>query len=377
MLFRSGVTPELPNVSIIVIIFDSNCKVLIEKTLITNENYKQLIEKVHDISPETSTNFEKPLLTVKDIIKNYKNNKEYEASQITHIFMTDGEVNDGKTELEYIMPLLDNEISNTFIGFGLDHDANLLNKMSNIKNGNYYFIDKLENSGLVYGEITHEIIYKVFDNMQIEMEGKDVEIYDWKSNEWSSLLVFDKLIKEKELIYQIRVSKEGELKNVCINFDKPLINTTQNLQINEEKEDLTKYIFRQRTQELLYQANTINKKNNKNQQETIYKSIFDLVDENNKDNDNENIIYTSNQEDIDSYINTKKNVVLTKKLVKKNIANLFKEIKDYMKEKNMETDPLLKLLCDDLYVVFRTFDQRNSEMYCTRSEEHTSELQSH
>mgnify|MGYP003346829567 CR=1 FL=1 len=61
--------------------------------------------------PETSTNFEKPLLTVKDIIKNYKNNKEYEASQITHIFMTDGEVNDGKTELEYIMPLLDNEIS--------------------------------------------------------------------------------------------------------------------------------------------------------------------------------------------------------------------------------------------------------------------------
>ena len=253
----------------------------------------------------------------------------------------------------------------------------MLFRSSNIKNGNYYFIDKLENSGLVYGEITHEIIYKVFDNMEIEMEGKDVEIYDWKSNEWSSLLVFDKLIKEKELIYQIRVSKEGELKNVCINFDKPLINTTQNLQINEEKEDLTKYIFRQRTQELLYQANTINKKNNKNQQETIYKSIFDLVDENNKDNDNENIIYTSNQEDIDSYINTKKNVVLTKKLVKKNIANLFKEIKDYMKEKNMETDPLLKLLCDDLYVVFRTFDQRNSEMYCTRSEEHTSELQSH
>ncbi len=367
-----GVTPELPKVSIIVIIFDNDCKVLIEKTLITNDNYKQLIEKVHDISPETSTNFEKPLLTVKDIVTNSKNKKEYEPSQITHIFMTDGEVNDGKFELEHLMSFLDNEISNTFIGFGLEHDANLLNKMSNIKNGNYYFIDKLENSGLVYGEITHEIIYKVFDNMEIEMEGKEVEIYDWKSNEWSSLLVLDKLVKEKELIYQIRISKEGELKNVCINFDKPLmINTNQNLQINEEKEDLMKYIFRQKTQELLYQANTINKKN-KNQHDIIYKSIFDLVDENKKqetifdmENVNKTVIYTSNQEDIESSINTKKNVVLTKKLVKRNIANLFKEIKDYMKEKNMETDTLLKLLCDDLYVVFRTFDQQNSEMYCT------------
>ncbi len=366
-----GVTPELPKVSIIVIIFDNDCKVLIEKTLITNDNYKQLIEKVHDISPETSTNFEKPLLTVKDIVTNSKNKKEYEPSQITHIFMTDGEVNDGKFELEHLMSFLDNEISNTFIGFGLEHDANLLNKMSNIKNGNYYFIDKLENSGLVYGEITHEIIYKVFDNMEIEMEGKEVEIYDWKSNEWSSLLVLDKLVKEKELIYQIRISKEGELKNVCINFDNPLINTTQNLQINEEKEDLMKYIFRQKTQELLYQANTINKKN-KNQHDIIYKSIFDLVDENKKqetifdmENVNKTVIYTSNQEDIESSINTKKNVVLTKKLVKRNIANLFKEIKDYMKEKNMETDTLLKLLCDDLYVVFRTFDQQNSEMYCT------------
>ena len=51
-------------------------------------------------------------------------------------------------------------ITNAFVGFGIDHDTVLFNKLGNLTNSGYYFIDKLENAGLVYGEILHGVFYK-------------------------------------------------------------------------------------------------------------------------------------------------------------------------------------------------------------------------
>ena len=73
--------------------------------------------------------------------------------------MTDGDVTVGNRDANTLATLVDPTITNAFIGFGMHHDAVLLNTISSGDNSAYYFIDKLENSGYVYGEILHDIVW--------------------------------------------------------------------------------------------------------------------------------------------------------------------------------------------------------------------------
>ena len=349
---------NLLSVSIIIMTFDKETKIIVEKTKITEEKSIEIINKIKGITAENPTNFEKPLELVKKIVKEnmdvhtdtriVKENMDvhtdttdtqlYDSSQITHIFMTDGEITDGKKCISELVPLINTEIQNIFIGFGIYHDADLLNKLSNLKNGKYYFIDVLENSGLVYGEITHEIVNKILENIEIILENG--LIYDWKTNKWEKSILLDNLVKDKEKIFQIKREKE-EIK-VKINYTIPNINHEKEKKqiviecLDTKKEDLTRYVYRQKTQELLYRANKINS--------TI----------NNIKNEND---YQFNER----YNHIK--LIQEKKEVKREIKNLFDLMKEYMNNYGLSNDPLMKLLCDDMYITYRTFENTNSHYY--------------
>ena len=61
---------------------------------------------------------------------------------------------------------------------------------------NYYFIDVLENSGLVYGEIIHNILYASLKHVElIIVNGL---IYNWKTNAWTNTLNIGNVIFETE-----------------------------------------------------------------------------------------------------------------------------------------------------------------------------------
>jgi hypothetical protein len=254
MIIYFAENPEL-QVSITVFAFDGSIYNIIENEIVSKENLNTLIECVNNIRPRDTTNIGKALFNSREYIANYC--LQNIDTHVSHVFMTDGDATVGETLpsrlKEYISPM----VSNIFIGFGIDHNAYLLKELAFDTRNNYYFIDALEKSGLVYGEIIHSIIYRVLENTSITIFNG--LLYDWKKNIWVNTIDIGDLISESNKIYHLVSDKIEDC--VCIMNTKDCITKeTFKFTIQSEREnvDLTKYKYRQRTQELMYEVNVYN-----------------------------------------------------------------------------------------------------------------------
>ena len=153
------------NAFINIFAFNDTTQEVVERTEINETNIHNIIEKIKTITPKSSTNIEKALIAIKCAIDKIRYANPTHI--ISNIFMTDGKTTSGNTDNDYLYDLVDQNVTNSFIGFGIKHDSVLLNSISNGHSSDYYFIDKLENSGLVYGEILHGILYKLIRNVSI------------------------------------------------------------------------------------------------------------------------------------------------------------------------------------------------------------------
>ena len=304
--------------------FDDRIYNTLERSSITNENYAEIISKVDNIIPRDNTNIELALLKVKEYINKIKN--DYPNTNISHIFMTDGQITIGNSNAETLSELVDTTVTNAFIGFGIEHDSNLLETISSGEKSNYYFIDKLENSGLVYGEILHDIVYKFLTNVKLTINNGLV--YNFKKNIWVPTLNIGEIVSESNKIYHIVSSNET---NCFVTINGTIYN--QNFEFIiwsvKETEDLTKYIYRQRTLQHLYIVrNDVGRLNN------FYQSHYEK--------DKHNIL---------------------KSQIKKNMFAFFQEMKKYMEDNNLTNDSFMKNLCDDIYICYKTFDKTYASMY--------------
>ena len=304
--------------------FDNSIVNVVERTNITNENFNSIIEKINEIIPRCTTNIEIALKHIMEYSKDIR--IQYPEHKIINIFMTDGEVSEGNGSISYLSNLVDKTITNAFIGFGVDHDALLLNSLSEAENSGYYFIDKIESSGLVYGEILHGIFYKLLTNVKIFVENG--LIYNFKNNSWKSSISIGDIVSESNKIYHVASSTPDDFKVYMTG-----INISENTELDilisqkEPESDLTKYIYRQRTLQHLFVVSEHLKRKNINA--------------------NVNIRF---KED---------------KNIKTNLRKFIEEMKLYMKNNNMEDDNFLKNLCDDIYISYRTFGTRYASMFNT------------
>jgi hypothetical protein len=331
-----------PNTKINITInaFDTKIYNIVSRTKITDDNFNEIIYKVDKISPRGSTNIEYALIKSAQEINRLKT--DYPSNIINHIFMTDGEATDGSKDVAVLQTLVDTDITNAFIGFGVEHDASLLNSISSIGKSAYYFIDKLESAGLVYGEILHGILYKLITESEINIENGLV--YNFKTNEWVSSLYIGDIVSEANKIYNIasfnphecRVIIKGRVGDLVILFPASLVKST----------DLTTQIYRQRTLQYLYEVNDF------------------CTRKRNYDNLQNNVFY------INHYIQHIDNPNFQafeeeKKILKLKLANFLEEIKKYITDNNLEEDRVLKNLCDDIYICFRTLGTKFGTMYCS------------
>ena len=323
--------------------FDNTIYNIVDRCKITEENINEILLKINHITPKDSTNIELALKDISITAENYR--KEAVDSEIISIFMTDGEVSTGKSEIGYLFALVDKSIHNYFIGFGIEHDAGLLNALGNSNKSSYHFIDKLENSGFVYGEILHEIVYNLLFDVKIEIS--DGLIYDYKNNLWVNSLYVSNIVSESNKIYHISCSKSKTCRILVKAEQKVYENERQvivghGVSIFDEGslEDLTKYIFRQRTMQLLYAVNNYNNKNDRT------RKIMGIFGRNRR--------AVANDEDNSPNLKDKLNDFLI-------------EMKKYMTENGLENDKLMKNLCDDIYISLRTFGTQYGAMYtCAR-----------
>jgi len=331
---------EHPNAKINVTInaFDTQIYHIVTRTKITDENLSQIIYKIEKISPRGSTNIEFALRKSAEEITKFKT--EFPTNSINHIFMTDGEATHGSKDVSILQTIVNPDITNAFIGFGIEHDASLLNGISSVGKSAYYFIDKLESAGLVYGEILHGIIYKLINDAEIVIENGLV--YDYKTNTWIESLKIGDIVSEANKTYNIvssdpedcRVNIKGNVGDLVVLFPATPI----------ESADLTKQIYRQRTLQILYEANNFYTRRPSH------------------DNSADGTLFVRFQRTTDPVLLAFEE---EKKAFKIKLANFMEEIKKYMTDNHLEEDKVLKNLCDDIYICFRTFGTKFGTMYCT------------
>ncbi len=336
------------NISVHVQSFDTTIYKCIEgNSNIKMENLEDLLEKIKHIRPGDSTNIELALISASETINNYKTNNP--ANEIVHIFLTDGEITSGSRDYDELKALVPNNCKNIFIGYGMDHDSKLLSILGSGMSNEYRFVDALEKAGLVYGEVIHGILYKAIEDVTITTY--KCEIYDYLTNTWVNEISIGNLLSEQKKTYHLR-SKEPESCFVTV-LGRTIVQTRQfqvldgsieeqivchptSLLINS---DLTKHMFRQRTQELLYESRKMSEK--------LKEPEFSFTPMKKSEEEN------------------KQNLEI--KAMKTKLKEFHKLMMEYMKEHELETDPIMKMLCDDIYIANKTIGTRLGNMFtCAR-----------
>ena len=393
--------PELM-VSVTVFAFDGSVYTIIENEDVTQDNLDKLIQDIKKIRPNDMTDIEKALFNSREYIVNYCTKNM--DSNVTHIFMTDGDATQGivvPSKLkEFVSPL----VSNIFIGFGIEHNVYLLKELANDNKNNYYFVDALEKAGLVYGEVLHSIIYRVLENTSIYVANGLV--YDWKKNSWVDRIDIGDLVSESNKIIHVLSDKPSEFSctvqcSLCVSkepFEFDIQNTIKQVHnvdtaaaVNDTAAnlegfiDLTKYKYRQRTQQVLYEANLHNF-NNLKCKDPLKISPYHLDDYDDfckMHYENGKLLHAKMkgllkemQQFLDPPLHPPLHPPLEK--VEPNFCTTFAKsgkvepnfCTTFAKSGKVEEpndSGLFKLLCDDIYICLHTFNTRHGAMYsCAR-----------
>lgn len=375
--------------------FDNSTRCVFDFCEVTNDSIDGLIAKVTAMKADGSTNIELALTTACDVIDDYllaslsinataattasatatatsvdvgRSMEQNKPNRITHVFMTDGQTTSGVTAPHRLKELINHNYSNIFIGFGDDHDANLLSTLASGNNslGDYRFVDKIENAGYVYGEIIHSILYSVVDNMSITINNG--LLYNWVTDSWVTEIDMGTVTSDCVKLIQIKaftnthkditVKLTGQL--LPSSIDTVLGTASKSTSMPSDSVDLTKYLFRQYTQQLLFAVRAwINGESTK----------FTAVDKDNDacDSDTDG----DGDGDGDDRHETWKEVVLqerseTKAMLKEQLRHLMIDMLAYMKSsEGMNADALMDMLCDDIFIANQSIDCRNGSMLLT------------
>jgi len=318
------------HVSIGVSVFNSTVSTVFPKTEIQEDNIDKLIASVDKIYAKDETNIAAALQAMHSLSDG--------GIEHHNIFMTDGDATVGESRPSELLKMVDNHAtSNTFVGFGTDHNPEIFLTLSDADNSSYYFVDKIEKSGLAYGEILHNILYNCVQNVKITIYNG--LIYDWKSNEWLADITIGSLASEAKKTFQF----------VAPNMSEVIIVVTGSHDIHETfmhkgvTEDLMKMFFRQKTQEYLYLAKA---------KPTDKASLCEKATN-----------WQTQQALAEAYAKPSLAKPTPVNNFKKEIAQFTREMKEYMKTHNLTDDIFMKNLCDDLVVVYKTIGTRYASMY--------------
>ena len=360
------------NVYICIGIFGSSVDVITNGfELITIETLEYFYKIINSITSQGNTNIELSLQNAMKCILKFKNDSP--NVQPIHIQFTDGEASSGETDINELMKNINNSYKNIFIGFGETHDGYLLSRFAehgNLGNNEYRFIDKIENTGMICSEIIYNILYSFTTksstiNMKNDEDGKGMKIYNWKTNEWVSNISIPPLTGDCEKIYHIKgenmidITEEyleqkalicDNIGNICsaefiihdIYGNKYIeyIDCIPDLGNDTCFTDLTKYIFRQKTLEMLYEARQLESYN------------YEI---NKKENN------------IDNWMNKKKTSHVNLDL-RSRFVLLFNNLKMYFDTLVSENDKtFIKILMDDINIANKTLGTSYGYMYsCSR-----------
>jgi hypothetical protein len=303
-------------------VFNTVVETCIESVLVTLENAEELIQKIGEIDANGTTSIDQALISASRTMTSYMTQNP--AHSVYHVFMTDGEPTSGEKNTNRLVAMVSDQYPNAFIGFGFNHNSILLRKMSETNRGSYDFVDNMEHTGLVYGDILHNLMYPALTDVRIHIENG--KLYDWKTNQWTNELFEHSLVCDMERNWHLKCT---DLQQVSVKiFGKvhtedepflvdtvyvmpPLMDIATGIE-TRHVDDLSRFVFRHAVLEKLYLAKS----------DEFQLSVFDRMD----------AIHD----------------------VKIEISELFSKLRKYMRDSDQTEDPMLRQLCDDLNITYRT-----------------------
>ena len=313
------------NITLQVSAFNSDVMVVIEPEIVTKDNQAEMIRKIEMMTAIDMTDIEKAIRAIKT-----------GSGEQHNILMTDGDANMGDTRADALVKLVDICASNTFIGFGLEHNPHMITTLANTRNGAYYFIDQLERSGVAYGEILHGFVHRVYKSARLIVENG--EVYDWKTNAWTNEVYIGGLAADTKKRYHIQTDNPDKIRVRFMDDDVEVDETV----FHGQFEDLTQMEYRYRTLEMLFRATKMS-------------------------SPHRNAIYTLHTQPETHAQPAVKSLEAkpTIRDLKVEMKNLVAEMTTYME--TLDDKRLMKNLCDDIVVVYRTIGTRYGHMYsCAR-----------
>jgi len=295
-------------------LFNTNYMTVIPMQMLVRETLDEILEKIRSIRCSGCTNLEKAFIESRNIMEtsieqrpNYKH---------LHIFLTDGNATDGMNDSDRLAKLISDQYPTLFIGYGTDHNAQLLKSCANHVSHSYQFVDNYEMTGQVYAEMLYSLMYTVIEKPIIKIEYGC--IYDSLNDQWTNRLEIPLWVAEKEYVYHISsLNTDNTLVRIYkgdqLLFSSPELPLLFDVETNQlDSRNFDKYIFKQKTMELLSLALHIQ----------------------------------SNTLEIDP--------IEQLKSIQKELSDLFTLLRTYMREKALLEDPFMKILCEDLSISYQT-----------------------
>jgi hypothetical protein len=301
--------------------FDDKFIKVVDRTNITEDNYKSIEQKINKIRPTGGTDIGLALRNIQCYINELKTS--YPTHQISHIFLTDGAVTEGETKPNILKQLVVKDIYNYFIGYGSNHDAKLLGILSDFEKSSYHYVDAIEKAGFVFGEILHSITHKLLYNCEIVVEHG--VIYNYNSNLYTNRLFIGDIVGESNKVYHLFTDTPSTC-YVHLKTVEPL--EIHIFQETEHELNFVNYAFRHRTLTLLGEVKQCQEK---------YESSPRFG--------NEGYFSYGNISDC-----------------KMKMAKLFDEMLKYMEDNNDKQNKFIKMLCDDIHISQKTLGTRYGRM---------------
>jgi hypothetical protein len=311
------------------ITFDNLIEIPIEYQVVTKERVNELISIVDNIFPRNTTNIELALQTAQTIFTKYAKDGLVQSQ----IFMTDGEITNGSNDIDILKGLIDENYFQSFIGYGTSHNDNLLTLLSTARKSNYYFVESVENTGMVYGEIINNVVNNMIDNVKITMSGNtDIEIYNFKKNTWQKALDIGSMPADITKIYHIRykwiyhgpsrrlLSSAPPLKlpfKLEYIYNDDMVEIEDSIIVNPRTTDRFDDFHGRVAEKYMWRLKTL---------EYLYLSTYEHIDQ------NELKTFLSNME-------------------------------EFIERFNLTDDAFMKTICDDIYIIIRSHNSQLANMY--------------
>lgn len=237
--------------------FDDRIENYIDCTHVSKDNIEDLVSKIKFIRPRGSTNIGLALNSLNaSLEKNYEN---IPLENRICIMLTDGEPTAGIRTTQDLVNIPRHDATYHYIALGDRHNGSLMNKLGHkTEYTSNWFVNELEHTGSVYGEILFNELNRLYKDVTITIEhGK---IYDFIQGKFVTSLNLGYLQKEYNKDYHLEINDPDKCTIVLHGYDlvenktQSYSCTTTICEINESNDTIycLKHYFRLCVQNLMY-----------------------------------------------------------------------------------------------------------------------------